>query len=398
MEQTKQAEISKVQLIILAISAGVCVANIYYSQPIIIILAKYFGVDEAVAGQMPIYSQAGYGFGLLFLAPLGDKVARKKLIIILQALLIVALFGVTMVKSIQALFLLNFLIGFFSVATQVIMPFAATLAGANKGKVVGTVFTGALAGILGARIFSGFIANQWNWQLVYILSAALLLVTCILMWFTLPSTKGTYNGSYLSLVGSSIKQITIFPLLQKSAALSFLVFGAFCSFWTTLTLHLSKEFDYNSNQIGLFGILGIGGALVAPLIGKLADKRNPGKLQTLTITMVIFSIVLMWMFSHSLWAIIAGVILLDIAVQATVVINIAQIYSLDESAHSRINTIYMTLTFIGGAIGTIGGLYAWKLKMWDGVSIQMIAWTIVALLISLLWSKKKLGERSASHQ
>jgi predicted MFS family arabinose efflux permease len=398
MENTEQKEISTLQLIILAIAAGVCVANIYYSQPIIITLAKYFNVEEAVAGQMPIFSQAGYGFGLLFLAPLGDKFARKKLIIILQALLIVSLLGVTMVKSIEALFLLNFLIGFFSVATQVIMPFAAALAGANKGKVVGSVFTGLLVGILGARIFSGFIANQWNWQLVYLLSAALLLLTSISIWFTLPSAKGSYSGSYLSLVGSSIKQITIFPLLRKCAALSFLVFGAFCSFWTTLTFHLAKEFNYNSNQIGLFGILGIGGALVAPLIGKIADKRNPGKMQTLTITMVILSIVLMWVFSHSVWAIIAGVVLLDIAVQSTVVINIAQIYSLDETAHSRINTIYMTLTFIGGAIGTTGGLYAWKLKMWDGVSIQMIGWTVLAVIISLIWNKKMLSEPKVSFQ
>ena len=394
----KQAEITPLQLSVLAVSAAVCIANIYYSQPIIMTLASYFNVEGAVAGQMPFYSQIGYGLGLLLIAPLGDKLSRKNLIVLLQALLIVTLLGVTVVKSVPALFTLSFLIGFFSVATQVIMPFAAALAGSNKGKVVGTVFTGALVGILGARTFSGFVANQWHWQLVYIISAELLLLTSITIWFTLPSTKGTYTGRYFPLVISSVKQIKIFSLLRKCTALSFLVFGAFCSFWTTLTFHLSNEFNYNSNQIGLFGILGIAGAMVAPFVGRLADKRNPGKMQTLTISGVIVSIVIMWVFSHSLWAIIAGVILLDIAVQSTVVINIAQIYSLDETAHSRINTIYMTLTFIGGAIGTMGGLYAWKWKMWDGVSIQMIGWTVLALVISLLWNKKVQAERRTSNQ
>jgi predicted MFS family arabinose efflux permease len=394
----EQKEITKVQLSTLAVSVGVCVANIYYSQPIIITLANYFHVKEAMAGQMPFYSQIGYGLGLLLIAPLGDKLARKKLILILQALLIITLLSVTIVKDFTALLALNFFIGFFAVATQVIMPFAAALAGANKGKVVGTVFTGALAGILGARIFSGFIANQWHWQLVYIISAALLLLTSALMWLVLPTRNGTYTGRYLPLVVSSLKQITNFPLLRKCAALSFLVFGAFCSFWTTLTFHLSAEFNYNSIQIGLFGILGIGGALVAPFIGKLADKRNPGKIQSISISLIIASILLMWVFSGSLWAIITGVILLDIAVQSTVVINIAQIYSLDETAHSRINTIYMTLTFIGGAIGTMGGLYAWQLRTWDGVSMQMIGWTVVALLVSLLSSKKVLMQQSNPKQ
>lgn len=385
-----QQEITGKQIFILALAAGICVANIYYSQPILINIAKYFNVGEGVVGHLPFYSQIGYGLGLLLLTPLGDKMDRKKLIIFFQALLIITLLSVVLVKNFTILLALNFLIGFFSVATQIVMPFAAALAGSSKGKIVGTVFTGVLVGILGARILSGFIANVWSWQLVYIISVIMLLITSFLIEKYLPSNKGTYSGSYVSLIASSIGQLKRFALLRKSSAMFVLVFGAFCSFWTTLTFQLSgPAFHYNSNQIGLFGILGIGGALGAPYFGKLTDKKDPAKTQSFTILLVIVSIGLMWLFPTSLLSFIIGIILLDIGVQATQVINISQIYMLDENAHSRINTIYMTLAFIGGAIGTLAGVQAWKWHQWNGVIVQLILWSSLALLISIIFNNTK---------
>jgi predicted MFS family arabinose efflux permease len=381
-------QLTKTQLYILAVSAGVCVANIYYSQPILSAIAQDIGISETTAGKMPFYSQVGYGLGLLLLTPLGDKVDRKKLIIFFQLLLLLTLGGIALIHNVTLLLLLNFFIGFFAVATQIIMPFAAALAGPGKGKTVGIVFTGVLVGILGARILSGFIASQWSWRYVYALSAVLLTVTTVLIGKFMPSLNGTYNGSYISLIGSSVKQLKRFSLLRKSAGIGILLFGAFSSFWTTLTFHLSGEhFHYNSNQIGLFGILGIGGALTAPLFGRLADKGSPAKIQSWAIVMVILSVAMIWLVPSSLVIFIIAVFLLDVGVQASQVINLSQIYTLDETAHSRINTIYMTLMFIGGAIGTLAGVYAWGINGWETVCIQLMIWTVAAFLISIVFRK-----------
>ena len=377
-------DLSKSQLWLLAVAAGVCVANIYYSQPILPAIAADVGLRPEQAGNLPVLSQVGYGLGLLLLTPLGDKVARKRLIIILQGLLLLVLVGLTLARTAWLLYGLSFLLGFFAVATQVIMPLAAALATTNKGKVVGTVFSGALIGILGARIVSGYLAQWFSWHYVYGLSAGLLLGTTLLIARLVPAVPPSYSGSYGALLASTVAQLGRFPLLRRIALLGALVFGAFCSFWTTLTFHLSgAPFHFQSDVIGLFGVLGVGGALAAPLVGRLAGTGNPARTQVLTMGLVLVSVLLMQWLPGSLPAFIVATLLLDVGVQATQVTNIAQVYSLDETAHSRLNTIYMTVVFVGGAAGTFAGVQAWKWGGWSLVCWQLLLWLLAALLLAL---------------
>ena len=172
-----------------------------------------------------------------------------------------------------------------------------------------------------------------------------------------------------------------------------LVFGAFCSFWTTLTFHLSgAPFHYKTDQIGLFGLLAIAGALGAPYIGKLIDNGNPAKVQMYTTGLLLFSVLLLYIFPNSLWAILVSVLLLDIGVQATQLINIATIYTLDEKANSRINTIYMTSYFIGGALGTFIGVQCWKYGGWSLVTLQLIAFSLFAFVVAWFSYKKRTAK------
>jgi len=382
MENTNA--LSKFQVLLMAIAAGASVANIYYNQPILKDIASTFNVTESKAGIISMLSQIGYGLGLFFIIPLGDKINKKNLILSLLSLLVVTLILMTIASTIQEVWILSVLIGISSVSVQVILPMAASLNTLSRGKTVGTIFTGILIGILAARVFSGFIAEWLNWRYVYGFSAILISVITLMLKVTLPAVQNEFKGHYFELLRSVIYQIKRFPLLRDASLIGGLLFGVFCSFWTVLTFHLSgPPFFYHSDTIGLFGLVAIAGALMAPYVGKLADKGNSNRSLRFAVGMIIFSLALMKLLPDSTIILILAVIILDIGIQGMQVTNVAMIYTLDQTAHSRINTIYMTSYFVGGALGTFVGLQCWKYGGWNLVVLQMIVWSIIALGIIL---------------
>lgn len=383
--------ISKTQLLVMSAAAGICVANIYYNQPILKDIAHDFSVSESHAGILSVLAQAGYGLGLFFITPLGDKVNRKKLILLLQLILVGTLVGTTFVQNFFWVSVFSLLIGLLSVAAQVILPLAASMDSVNRGRNVGIIITGILVGILAARVFSGLIAEWANWRWVYGISSVMVMLGALTFQFTIPDRKQVmFEGNYIQLLGSALQQFKRFTLLRRTALLGGLAFGIFCSFWTTLTFHLSgAPFNFGTDIIGLFGILAIGGAMIAPLVGKLADKGNPARSQAISIGLVLISILLVMIMPESVVAFIITVLLLDVGVQATQVTNIATIYTLDATAHSRINTAYMTTYFIGGALGTFVGIRCWDAGGWPVVTWQLLLWCIACLVIAVWGLRKK---------
>lgn len=382
--------ITKTQLTIMSAAAGICVANIYYNQPILKDIAHDFGIAEGRAGIISVLAQAGYGLGLFFLTPLGDKINRKKLILSLHVILILTLIGTTFVQNFFWMGVFSLMMGVLSVAAQVILPLAASMDSKNRGRNVGIIFTGILVGILAARVFSGLIAESLNWRYVYGISSGMVFIGTISLYFTLPNQHQVmFSGNYAKLLGSALLQFKRFPLLRRTALLGGLAFGVFCSFWTTLTFHLSGEpFNYGADIIGLFGLLAIAGAMLAPLFGKLADKGSPAKSLVLSIALVLVGVLLVMIWPLSVPAFVAAVLLLDVGVQATQVTNVATIYSLDATAHSRINTAYMTSYFIGGAVGTFIGIQCWEAGGWPLVTAQLLLWSVACLVIAL-WGMRK---------
>ena len=382
MESVK--ELSKAQILIMAITAGICVANIYYCQPILHEIGSSLGISGDDVGIIAPLSQAGYGLGLLFITPLGDKIERKRLILFLQILLIGALIAMSFSQGIISLYMSSLSIGLFAVTAQVILPMAASLVSQNRGKVVGIIFTGILVGILTARVFSGFITEWIGWQYVYRISAGMVAITAIMMQSDFPSVKERFEGSYPQLLSSVLYQLKRFSTLRLAALLGALVFGTLSSFWVTLTFYLSGEpFNYKADTIGLFGLLAAGGALLAPMVGKLSDKSDsPKKALLISLNFVLLSIVLLYFFPVSLIVLLLAVLLIDIGVQAIQITNIALIYTLDSSANSRINTVYMTSYFIGGALGAFTGITAWKHGGWNLVLLQMGIFTVLAIIVA----------------
>lgn len=386
----KKQGLSRAQITIMAIAGGVCVATIYYNQPILKDIAATFRVTESSVGSIAVLAQAGYGLGLFFITPLGDKTNRKKLILWLQAILVAALLCMAFVNQLSGILVISLLIGLLAVAAQVILPLAASLDKQNRGRTVGIIFTGILIGILAARVFSGYISQWFGWRYVYVIAAAMVTISWVMVYVALPNTPSQFDGNYGQLLRSTMLQVKRFALLRKTALLGALVFGVFCSFWTTLTFHLSgAPFHYQSDKIGLFGLLAIGGALLAPAFGKLADKGNPARSQVITVSMLIVGVFLIKLFPYNIISFIVAVLLLDVGVQATQVTNIATIYTLDETAHSRINTVYMTSYFIGGAAGTFAGVQCWRLGGWSLVTWQLLLWGFLALMVAGIGYSKK---------
>lgn len=384
MERNKN-EISVRQTALMSVTAGVCVANIYYNQPLLKDMADSFHTSERIIGNMAVLAQAGYGLGLFFLTPLGDKMNRRKLILLLQWLLVLALLGMTFSNNLHVTIAMSLLVGIFSVAAQVILPMAAHLSPHNKGRTVGTIFMGILTGVLAARVFSGFIAEWLSWRYVYGIAAAMVLATSVVLYRSLPDITAVFNGSYPDLLRSTLKQLKRFPLLRQTAFLGALMFGVFCSFWTTLTFYLSgTPFRYTTDQIGLFGVLAIFSALLAPMFGKLADQGDANRSRLLAVMLVIGAIVISYFYPDTLWTVVIAVLMLDLGVQAVQVTNVAVIYTLDETAHSRINTIYMTSYFLGGAVGTYSGLLFWQWGKWNAVCLQLLIFSIAGFILLVI--------------
>lgn len=373
----------------MSVTAGICVANIYYNQPLLHDIALSLKTSDDAVGSVAVLAQAGYGLGLFFLTPLGDKVDRKKLILSLQVCLVAALLGITFATNLFLIGTMSLAIGVLAVAAQVILPMAASLSGTNKGRNVGIIFTGILIGILAARVFSGYIADWFNWRYVYGIAAAMVSVAAVSMYVILPNQPAKFKGSYGQLLATTFYQLKRFPQLRQTALLGALIFGIFCSFWTTLTFHVSgAPFYYGTDIIGLFGLLAIAGALLAPAFGKKADGFLPERSQLVTVSMIVVAAAILYIFPTNVWALILAVLLLDVGVQATQVTNIAMIYMLDAQAHSRINTIYMTSYFIGGATGSLVGIVCWKAGGWHLVSLQFCAWAILAFMIAFIRFKQ----------
>jgi len=384
-----ESQLSKSQVLGLAVVAGICVSNIYYAQPILHQIAETFQVTESKMGIMVGLGQVGYGAGLLTLVPLGDKVNRKNLILILLAVLFCILAGIGMVSNYYFIFLFSLLLGLTAVAAQVILPMAAELSGNEKGKNVGIIFTGILVGILMARVFSGYISEWSNWKMVYYISAGFTIFSLAFVYFKLPSVQPTFSDSYFKLISSSFYQLKRFPQLRLYSLMGGIAFSIFCSFWTTLTfLLVEKPYEYSSDLIGLFGMLGIAGALVAPMIGKASDKGGSGKTQLIASIVLLMGSVVIFIFPSYLISIILAVVCIDVGVQSIQVTNVALIYRLDQKANSRINTIYMTSYFAGGALGTFIGLKCWEMGGWNYVGIQLVVFSLIVFLMNIFKTVK----------
>lgn len=374
----------------MTIATGMVVANIYYNQPLLADISKDFKVSEAQGSLLAMLTQCGYAAGMLFTVPLGDMLERKRLIMFEFFMTIAALLLASCSRSIHVLMIAGFLIGAFSIIPQLIVPMAAHLSPpGERGKTIGFVMSGLLIGILLSRTVSGYAGAHLGWRAMFLIAAVLMIILWIALYFLLPRVHPEYTGNYKELMKSLIVLIREEPVLRVAAIRGALCYACFSGFWTTMVF-LLKEPQYNagSEVAGAFGLVGAFGALAASQMGRLSDKGNSHRLTAISILLVVVSYIVFAFSASSMALLVAGVIIMDMGVQATHISNQAVIFSLRPEARNRLNTVYMVTYFIGGAGGTLLASRAWNVYKWNGVVATGLILSVMALLIHVTFKSK----------
>ncbi len=377
-------DISSGLVILLATACGIIVANLYYAQPLIGVISNEIGLSNSSAGLIVTLTQIGYVVGLLFLVPLGDIVENKKLILILLFLSAFALISMVFVKSATLLLIASFFIGLGSVAAQVLVPLVSYLSSENaRGRVVGNVMSGLLLGIMLARPISSLVADMWGWNAIFALSATVIIVLAFVLSKVLPTRKPKAKTNYIALLNSMWQLLRTTPILRRRAIYHACVFGAFSLFWTTVPLLLSSPaFHFSQTAIALYALVGITGAIAAPIGGRLADLGWTRPATGIALTIVIISLLLPLIIQSSspigIAVLVIAAILLDMGVSANLVLSQRLIFSLSPEIRSRLNGLFMAIFFLGGVVGSfIGGwayaLGGWNLTLWIGIAFPTIA-------------------------
>jgi predicted MFS family arabinose efflux permease len=353
---------------LLAFSTGCVVANIYYVQPLLADIAREFGLSVAQIGAVAMLGQIGTGLGMLFFVPLGDKYERRSLISAMLVLESIALAFAASASSVTWLSLACFAVGAMTATVHVIVPLAAHLAPhRERGRIVGTVLSGLLIGVLLARTFSGIVGAQYGWRTVYWFASGLMLTLAVTLRFTLQPSEPGLSMKWTDLMRSVIGLAREHATLREAALLACLLFMSFSALWTTLVFLLrTPPYHYGTTAAGLFGLLGASSAAAAPIVGKMSDRHGSERPILIAIVSTLVGYVLLLFFGRMLAGLVAGIALIDVGVQSGHVANQSRIYSLVPTARSRINTFYMVSFFLGGALGSYLGPLGFNLAGWTG--------------------------------
>jgi len=369
-------------VLIMATATGIAVANLYYAQPLLDTLARSFAVPTHTAGLIVTMTQVGYAVGLMFVVPLGDLLERRRLVVTVTLCAVVSLVAAALAPTIGIFFVASLAVGITSVVAQVLVPFAAHLAPDHaRGRVVGRVMSGLLLGILLARTVSGVMSDAFGWRSMFWLAAALMLVQAGVLARALPTDRSGERLSYLELLRSVLRLIAEEPLLRRRITYGVFMFATFSALWTALPFLLARPpFNYGDSMIGAFGLLGVAGAVAASFAGHLHDKGLTHRYTGMFLATVAIAFVVLGAFDHSLLGLIVGIVLVDLGVQGTQILNQSTIYQLRPEARSRLTTAYMTCFFAGGAAGSAAAAFAFSLGGWRAVAALGVGLPLTAFL------------------
>ncbi|WP_342376000.1 MFS transporter [Myxococcus stipitatus] len=373
--------LSRAVTFLLAVACGLAVANVYYAQPLLDAMAAELGLREATVGVVVTVTQVGYGLGLLLVVPLGDLVERRRLVTLQMSLSVVALGVVALAPTVAVLLTGMAAVGLFAVVTQVLVAFSATLATpAERGRVVGTVTSGVVLGILSARTVAGFVSDFAGWRAVYGVSAVATLAVAVTLFRVLPREQVQRGLSYPQLLRSVLTLFVEERELRVRAVLALLTFASLTTLWTPLVLLLgAPPHSLSHSEVGLFGLAGVAGALAASRAGRLADRGLGNATTTAALVLLLVSWVPIGWAVPSLWALGLGIITLDLAIQALHVTGQSELYAVRPEARSRLVAGYMMFYSLGSGAGSLASTVVFSKWGWTGVSLQGAALSAVAL-------------------
>ncbi len=374
-------------VLLFAFAGGVAVSNLYWAQPLLVTIARSLGVPVSSSGLLVTFTQLGYAIGVLLLVPLGDVLNRRRLISSIMVLSALALAAASFAPGFASLLASLACVGMLTVAGQMLPPLSGDLAAPDqRGRVVGTVVSGMLMGILLSRAVSGVLADLLGWRLVFAIAAGATLVMAFLLWRYVPSDSRRTSVPYVKLLASTFGLLRDHAVVRTTLLMGACTFAVFSLFWTGLTFLLSSApFNYSLTQIGLVGVAGLAGAIAAKSAGKLHDRGLSAPATGWALALTLVSLLIAGLGAASIFAIIVAVVFLDAAIQSVNVLNQTRLISLDPSARSRMNSAFVACNFIGGAVGSSLAGRLWPLFGWNGLMIAAALLIGLALVVWAIW-------------
>jgi predicted MFS family arabinose efflux permease len=374
-------------------ATGVIIANNYYAQPLEAALADAFDAPTSAIGAVLTLIQLSYALGLATLVPLGDLLERRRLVVVMLAVTVAGQAAVALAPSLAVLAAAAAMVGLTTVAAQVLVPFAAHLApDGEQGRVVSTVMSGLLIGILVSRVVAGLVSQALGWRAVFALGAVLTAVAAALLWRTLPVLPPAARMRYPALLRSVLTLVREEPVLRWRIAYSASSYAAFGAVWTSIGFLLAAPpHALDDAAIGLFALFGVAGAVAARFAGGLADRGWAHGAVGVFLALTVLSFAPIAWGAQSLVALAIGLLVFDLGVQGTHISNQMIVYALRPEARSRLNSAYMTAYFIGGATGSGLSAVLYASRGWAGVCVLGAAFPAVGLV---LWVGDTLRRRS----
>lgn len=368
--RTENQALSSASILMLAMICCIVVANIYFNQSVLNLIAAAFPHEWAAVSLIPMATQLGYAAGLFFLIPLGDYIERQRLILRQTQVLFLALIGMMLAPTAAVLVFFSFLTGMAATVAQQIVPLAASLSKiASRGKTVGTVMSGVLAGILAGRAIGGLIGHYFDWRGVFLSGAIMTLLALFFIARILPSqslpTPGFHYLKVLRSLGGLWKSE---PPLRDATLTQAMLFASFSILWTVLPFWLSHRYDYGAGVAGTLAALGLIGILCAPLAGSFSDRQGPLRMVMFGVLLMLLAWIVLWAW-NSMTGLVVGILLLDAGEQCVLIANQHTIYSLRPDARNRLNTLFMSIMFMGGAGGSLSATWLWQAAH---------SWTLIA--------------------
>ncbi|WP_025778206.1 MFS transporter [Brevibacterium sp. VCM10] len=384
--------VSRGMTLLFAIAGGAAVGNLYWAQPLLNTIADSFGISMSLASLVVTVTQVGYAIGIFLLVPLGDTVNRRKVIPAMMLLTVLALLATGLAPSFPALLAAVALLGVTTVAGQFLTPLAGDLAtDEQRGRVLGTVASGLMLGLLIARAVSGIVAEFLGWRAIYFAAAVLILILAVTMARTIPDLEPRAQVPYGKLLASVVRTVVTDGRVRMTMMLGSLTLCVFTMFWTGLTFLLAADpYSYSTGLIGLISLVGVAGAVAAQRAGRLYDRGHSLLGIGIGLLTALLALALTGIWGTSIIVVIVGIALFSIGSQSVQVLVQTRMLSIDPSARSRLNTVFIVANFIGGAIGGALAGWFWQLGGWPAL---MIAAGAIVVLTLLVWLAQWIGAR-----
>jgi predicted MFS family arabinose efflux permease len=387
---TPSTDASRLIILLMAVACGVIVANIYYAQTLIDVIGPEIGMSAGLAGLITTLTQLGYGLGLFLIVPIADLFENRRLILLSILATIAGCIGIGLSNGPVSFLIASILTGVGATGVQILVPLASHLVPPERqGRVVGTVMSGLLFGIMLSRPIANFLAETMGWRSAFFLSAAVMAVLAIALLLLCPKRHPKGGMHYGQVLASTFAQLTRFRVVRMRAFYQALMFAAFNLFWTAAPLSLIHDFGLGHAGVGAFALAGAGGALVAPVAGWLADRRltQPATLTALASLAIGFLLADWSVAAASLIGFTIMAVLIDAAVQINQITGQKLLFSLDPHARGRINAAYMTIVFVVGALGSVIGSTSYAAGGWSASALAGAAIGGVATLGFILFDR-----------